>query len=168
MFSHALLKNTLYVLTSDTLGCLPFLAQKYFVLHTHICLPSTCKCLLCLPSTWLLLKKNNFVYNDQIHNSPKSDCSEAAVFVWEIEAKKGWPSADRNNKATLLLTGPFHTTKSSAKDLIPRVMKLQYTEDRRTLRAHRKNRLLGYEAKAYSYTSITCGKCRRVLAWILT
>ena len=41
--------------------------------------------------------------------------------VWEIEAKEGLPSADRNNKATLLLTGPFRTAKSSAKDLTPRV-----------------------------------------------
>ena len=46
--------------------------------------------------------------------------------IWEIEAKKGWPSADRNNKATLLLTGPFRAAKSSAKDLTPRVIKLQY------------------------------------------
>ncbi|KAI1769728.1 hypothetical protein F4818DRAFT_435407, partial [Hypoxylon cercidicola] len=42
--------------------------------------------------------------------------------------KKGLPSADRNNKATLLLTGPFCTAKSSAKDLIPRVFKLQYAK----------------------------------------
>ena len=44
--------------------------------------------------------------------------------IREIEAKKGLPSADRNNKATLLLTGPFRTAKSSAKDLTPRVSKL--------------------------------------------
>jgi hypothetical protein len=50
---------------------------------------------------------------------------------WEIEAKKGLPSADRNDKATLLLTGPFRTAKSSAKDLIPHVSKLQYANSRR-------------------------------------
>ena len=50
----------------------------------------------------------------------------------EIEAKEGLPSADRNNKATLLLTGPFRTAKSSAKDLIPRVLKLQYAKYHRT------------------------------------
>ena len=34
--------------------------------------------------------------------------------------EQGWPSADRNNKATLLLTGPFRSAKSSARDLDPR------------------------------------------------
>ena len=48
--------------------------------------------------------------------------------VGEIEAKDGLPSADRNNKATLLLTGPFRTAKSSAKDLTPLVLKLQYAK----------------------------------------
>ena len=91
-----------------------------------------------------------------------------AAGLWEIEAKKGLPSADRNNKATLLLTGPFRTAKSSAKDLIPRVMKLRYAEDHRALPAQWQNRLLRYEAEAYSDPSATCGRCRRVLAWILT
>jgi hypothetical protein len=45
--------------------------------------------------------------------------------LWEIEAKYGLPSADRNNKATLLFTGPFRIVKSSEKDLIPLVLKLQ-------------------------------------------
>ena len=35
-------------------------------------------------------------------------------------------SADRNNKATLLLTALPHTIKSSAKDLSQRKVKLQY------------------------------------------
>lgn len=62
--------------------------------------------------------------------------------VGEIEAKDGLPSADRNNKATLLLTGPFRTAKSSAKDLTPLVLKLQYAKYRDALRAPRNNRLL--------------------------
>ncbi|KAM4065665.1 hypothetical protein HRG_010611 [Hirsutella rhossiliensis] len=62
--------------------------------------------------------------------------------VAEIEAKDGLPSADRNNKATLLLTGPFRTAKSSAKDLTPLVLKLQYANYRGALRAPRRNRLL--------------------------
>lgn len=44
----------------------------------------------------------------------------------EIKAKEGLPSADRNDKATLLLTGPFRSAKSSARDLTPRVLKLQF------------------------------------------
>ncbi len=62
--------------------------------------------------------------------------------VGEIEAKYGLPSADRNNKATLLLTGPFRTAKSSAKDLTPLVLKLQYAKYRGPLRGPRRNRLL--------------------------
>lgn len=61
---------------------------------------------------------------------------------WEIEVKNGLPSADRNNKATLLLTGPFHTAKSSAKDLTPLVLKLQSAKYHDTLREPWRNRLL--------------------------
>ncbi len=56
--------------------------------------------------------------------------------------EEGLPSADRNNKATLLLTGPFRTTKSSAKDSSPRASKLQSANHRRALRARRDVRLL--------------------------
>ena len=62
--------------------------------------------------------------------------------VGEIEAKDGLPSADRNNKATLLLTGPFRTAKSSAKDLTPLVLKLQYAKYHGALLVPRNNRLL--------------------------
>src|SRR4029450_7919087 len=62
--------------------------------------------------------------------------------IGEIEAKDGLPSADRNNKATLLLTGPFRTAKSAAKDLTPLVLKLQYAKYHDALRAPWKNRLL--------------------------
>ena len=92
----------------------------------------------------------------------------SGVTTGKSRRRQGLPSADRNNKATLLLTGPFRTTKSSAKDSIPRVSKLQYASHRRALRARRHARLLGYEAEAYSYTSTTCGRYRRFLAWILT
>jgi hypothetical protein len=87
---------------------------------------------------------------------------------WEIEAKKGLPSADRNNKATLLLTGPFRTAKSSAKDLIPHPPKLQYASRRRSFLARRGVRLLGCEAGAYSHAPEACGRRRRVPARILT
>ena len=86
----------------------------------------------------------------------------------KIWAKEGLPSADRNNKATLLLTGPFRTAKSSAKDLIPRALKLQYAKYRRASPARRDVRLLRCEAGAYSYPPRTCGRRRRVPAWILT
>ncbi len=39
--------------------------------------------------------------------------------------KRGLASADRNNKATLLLTAPYSMTKSYAKGLSPRMVKLQ-------------------------------------------
>ena len=43
----------------------------------------------------------------------------------KIEVVGGLRSADRNNKATLPLTRPHHTVKSYAKDLTPRMVKLQ-------------------------------------------
>jgi hypothetical protein len=39
--------------------------------------------------------------------------------------KRGLASADRNNKATLLLTAPYSMIKSYAKGLSPRMVKLQ-------------------------------------------
>ena len=54
----------------------------------------------------------------------------------------GLPSADRGNKATLPLTGPFRTAKSSAKDLTPLVPKLQYAKYHNILLVLWKNRLL--------------------------
>jgi hypothetical protein len=91
-----------------------------------------------------------------LHPPPGDDTSKAPTqnpkplqlpellreIIGEIEAKDGLPSADRNNKATLLLTGPFRTAKSSAKDLTPLVLKLQYAKYHDALRAPWKNRLL--------------------------
>ncbi|KAF1108830.1 hypothetical protein B8V09_00430 [Streptococcus agalactiae] len=50
-------------------------------------------------------------------NSPKTNLGS-----------EGLASADRNNKATLLLTAPCLTLKSSARDLFPRMVKLQYAD----------------------------------------
>ena len=122
---------------------------------------------------WVLPKKEN-----KINKKEKKTLEQNRVVTtlhcgrdreyWEIEAKKGLPSADRNNKATLLLTGPFRTAKSSAKDLIPHPPKLQYASRRRALPARRGVRLLRCEAGAYSHAPEACGRCRRVPARILT
>lgn len=81
------------------------------------------------------------IYNPT-NRSPYAAPAQRAARIGEIEAKDGLPSADRNNKATLLLTGPFRTAKSSAKDLTPLVLKLQYAKYHDALRAPWKNRLL--------------------------
>ena len=48
------------------------------------------------------------------------------VFVIKTDVKKrGLASADRNNKTTLLFTAPREMSKSYAKDLSPRIVKLQ-------------------------------------------
>jgi hypothetical protein len=98
-----------------------------------------------------ILTKSNLL---TLHQPPGDDTSKAPnpkplqlpellrEIIGEIEAKDGLPSADRNNKATLLLTGPFRTAKSSAKDLTPLVLKLQYAKYHDALRAPWKNRLL--------------------------
>src|SRR5271168_1765242 len=47
------------------------------------------------------------------------------VIKWETLKTNGLGSIDRNNKATLLFTPPCFTTKSYAKELFPRMIKLQ-------------------------------------------
>jgi hypothetical protein len=67
----------------------------------------------------------------------------------------GLASADRNNKATLPLTAPRCTIKSSAKDLSLRIVKLQYTDENRKLfrsRLHCQPDAI-HGPKAYSYTT---------------
>lgn len=106
--------------------------------------------------------------NSRPTNSPYAARPGRSELVGEIEAKDGLPSADRNNKATLLLTGPFRTAKSSAKDLTPLVLKLQYAK----YRSHTSVTVEESPAKTLSrslFLSIyTCGWYHRVLAWILT
>ena len=66
------------------------------------------------------------------------------------------------------LSGTAMEMVDRAKDLIPRVLKLQYAKYHYPLRGQRRNRLLRCEAGAYSYTSTTCGRYHRVLPWFLT
>ena len=67
----------------------------------------------------------------------------------------GLASADRSNKATLPLTTPRCTIKSSAKDLSLRIVKLQYAdEDRRLFRPRPRCQPDAIHGpKAYSYTT---------------
>lgn len=78
----------------------------------------------------------------QARRTPPRSTGLTGPLQWEIEAKNGLPSADRNNKATLPLTGPFRTAKSYAKDLTPLVFKLQFAKYHGTLLVPRSNRLL--------------------------
>ncbi|GIY42594.1 hypothetical protein CDAR_467051 [Caerostris darwini] len=86
----------------------------------------------------------------------------------EIEAKDGLPSADRNNKATLLLTGPFRTAKSSAKDLTPLVLKLQYAKYQDHSSVAVEKSPAETQSRSLFLSICTCGWYHRVLAWILT
>ena len=88
---------------------------------------------------------------------PPAPPRPAGPCAGEIEAEDGLPSADRNNKATLLLTGPFRTAKSSAEDLTPLVLRLQYANRRGALPAPRGDRLLGRQAEAYPCPSVRAG-----------
>lgn len=83
-------------------------------------------------------------------------------------AVDGLGSKDRNNKATLLFTPPRQASKSSAKDLSPREVKLQYVHDHRRLQLRWREDLLRYKAEAYSHSTTTCGEDRPVPARILT
>ena len=85
--------------------------------------------------------------------------------------RNGLTSADRSNKATLLLTVPPSTFKSSAKDSSPRIFQIAIRG--RALEAFPPPGPLAtrYDtgAELYWYSSKMCeGRHHRVLAWILT
>ena len=79
--------------------------------------------------------------------------------LFSIKPAAGLRSVARNNKATRLLTRPGWTTKSSAKDSILRVVKLQYASEP-PLFSQRRPVLAcsGAGPKAYSYPTTTCRK----------
>ncbi len=58
-------------------------------------------------------------------NSARALSSSVRTHGGQKRRRSGLGSADRNNKTTLPLTPPVRTTKSYAKDLSPRVVKLQ-------------------------------------------
>ena len=81
------------------------------------------------------------------------------------KAVSGLASNDRNNKATLRFTAPGRATKSSARVLSPREVKLQSVSQRPTLRVDRRRRpaevqgrslfVLDYDARSESSRSGT-------------
>jgi len=73
-------------------------------------------------------------------------------------------SGDTPEDTGALTGGGASAGTVAAKDLIPRVLKLQYAKYHLTLQARWNNRLLRFEAEAYSYPSTTCGRYHRVLA----
>lgn len=99
---------------------------------------------------------------------PQREPVKTEPFTGEIEAKDGLPSADRNNKATLLLTGPFRTAKSSAKDLTPLVLKLQYAKYQNHSSVAVEESPAETQSRSLFLSIYTCGWYHRVLAWILT
>lgn len=83
---------------------------------------------IALPGSWEVKKEK------RIDSSPPSPAYFKAGQDdggWEVSqtnlAGASLHSAARNNKATRLLTWLVQTTKSSAKDLSLRIVKLQYT-----------------------------------------
>src|SRR5256885_1579866 len=76
------------------------------------------------------------------------ECGEGALALNLVCRTYGLPSADRNTKFTLPLTGPHRTSKSSGEDLTPPVPKLQYANYRRPLRGRRRDRPLRRKAQA--------------------
>ena len=99
-------------------------------------------------------------------------------FDWQVRFRNGTNlginglvSADRNNKATLLLTTPRCTIKSSAKDLSLRIVKLQYTSNTDGFFHPRCNTdLMRSTTQRPIRIRLRCrrGRNHRFLAWILT
>ena len=81
----------------------------------------------------------------------------------------GLPSADRNNKATLQLTGPYRTIKSYAKVLSPRMVTLQDVSWHCGLPPQGRCRPAKIRGQRPIRIRLRCvGEYPRVLAWILT
>ena len=77
----------------------------------------------------------NFIFSRDYFPHSKTRYASLLTFNWEGVPLggtnlgiNGLVSADRNNKATLPLTTPRYTIKSSAKDLSLRIVKLKYTD----------------------------------------
>ena len=102
--------------------------------------------------------------------SRKTDPYRILTWSEDKSDNKGLISADRNNKATLLLTIPRCTFKSYAKDLSPRMVTLPSAGKTRRLSATRPvPACCGAAAEAlFVSVSDVRGENRRVLAWILT
>jgi hypothetical protein len=83
--------------------------------------------------------------------------------------RAGLRSVDRNNKATLLLTRPGGTIKSYAKDLSPRMVKLQDVSWRLRLSLRRRCQPARIQGQRPIRIRLRCaGENHRFLAWILT
>jgi hypothetical protein len=87
----------------------------------------------------------------------------------QTETPGGLASIDRNNKTTLLFTAPRRMTKSYAKGLSPRLVKLQDVNSycRLSLQHDRQPaKIQGQEPIRIRLRSV--GENHRFLAWILT
>jgi hypothetical protein len=67
------------------------------------------------------------IFKEPLLSNRRHFCTvyEGECYIFRIKPAAGLRSVARNNKATRLLTRPGWTTKSSAKDLILHVVKLQ-------------------------------------------
>jgi hypothetical protein len=70
----------------------------------------------------LQVEKDQFI---PLPKSPKGEPRMGVLLIKTDVKKRGLASADRNNKTTLPLTAPYSMTKSYAKGLSPRMVKLQ-------------------------------------------
>jgi hypothetical protein len=92
-----------------------------------------------------------------------------SFYVKQIESNSGLGSVDRNNKATLLLTPPFRTIKSYAKDLSPRIVKLQDVSEYYGLSPQHRCQPAKIQGQGPIRIRLRCvGENHRFLAWILT
>lgn len=81
----------------------------------------------------------------------------------------GLASADRNNKTTLPRTAPYYRTRSYAKVLSPRIVKLQDVSQYHGLPPQHRRQPAKIQGRGPIRIRLRCvGENRRVLAWILT
>ena len=83
--------------------------------------------------------------------------------------QRGLASIDRNNKTTLLFTAPSDITKSYAKVLSPRMVKLRDVSERCRLSLQHRCQPAKIQGQRPIRIRLRCvGGNRRFLAWILT
>ena len=105
--------------------------------------------------------------------APSADASFPFPRLKEIARNKGLISADRNNRATLLLTIPRSTFKSSTKDLYPTIFEVLFGAlAARGLWSFPAPRSAGFYDPGTRVLSLlrrlnTVGRYRRYLEWIL-
>jgi hypothetical protein len=104
-----------------------------------------------------------------LHGARRGEHPQWERFFETEGGNGGLASADRNNKTTLPRTAPYYRTRSYAKVLSPRIVKLQDVSQYHGLPPQHRCQPAKIQGQGPIRIRLRCvGENRRVLAWILT